>query len=135
MEGQGYGGISHSIGFALSEDYDGTDRAKNMAYCGIPTCEVIPDDITLEFLETNPRPNGPHGSSGCAEVFQSSTHMPIINAINNACGVRIYDLPATPAKIKAAWEKLQRGEDLTPPKYFFGSEFEDELEYIRENPI
>ena len=135
VEGQGYGGISHSIGFALSEDYDGTDRAKNMAYCGIPTCEVIPDDITLEFLETNPRPNGPHGSSGCAEVFQSSTHMPIINAINNACGVRIYDLPATPAKIKAAWEKLQRGEDLTPPKYFFGSEFEDELEYIRENPI
>ena len=50
----------HSIGFALSEDYDGTDRAKNMAYCGIPSCEVIPDDITLEFLETNPRPNGPH---------------------------------------------------------------------------
>ena len=35
----------------------------------------------------------------------------------------------------AAWEKLQNGEDIIPPKYDFGTEFEDELEYIRENPI
>ncbi|MCF0121317.1 MAG: molybdopterin-dependent oxidoreductase, partial [Oscillospiraceae bacterium] len=43
VEGQGYGGISHCIGYALSEDYDGTDRSGNMAYCGVPTCETIPD--------------------------------------------------------------------------------------------
>ncbi|BAK46452.1 aerobic-type carbon monoxide dehydrogenase [Clostridium sp. SY8519] len=135
VDGQAYGGISHGIGFALSEDYDASDRANNIAYCGVPTCKVIPDDIRIEYYEDNPRPQGPHGSSGCSEVFQACTHMPIINAINNACGVRIYDLPATPAKVKAAWEKLQNGEDLTPPKYYFGSEFEDELEYIRENPI
>ena len=61
--------------------------------------------------------------------------MPVINGIEDACGVRIYDLPATPKKVKEAWQKLQNGEDLTPPKYFFGTEFEDELEYIRENPI
>ncbi len=135
VEGQGYGGISHGIGFALSEDYDATDKAKNIAYCGVPTCKAIPDDIRLEYYEGNPRENGPHGSSGCAEVYQACTHMPVINAINNACGVRIYDLPATPAKIKAGLEKKAKGEDLTPPKYFFGTEFEDELEYIRENPI
>lgn len=135
VDGQAYGGISHSIGFAISEDYDATDRANNMAYCGVPVCDAVPDDIRVEYYEGNPRPQGPHGSSGCAEVFQCSTHMPVINAINNACGVRIYDLPATPDKVKAGWEKLQKGEDLTPPKYYFGSEFEDELEYIRENPI
>jgi len=135
VEGQGYGGISHCIGFALQEDYDATDRAGNMAYCGVPDCNLIPDDISLTFLEEAPRPHGPYGSSGCAEVFQCSGHMAIINGINNACGVRIYDLPAKPAKVKEGWEKLQRGESLTPPKYFFGSEFEDELEYIRENPI
>ena len=61
--------------------------------------------------------------------------MAIINGINNACGVRVFDLPAKPAKVKEGWEKLQRGESLTPPKYFFGSEFDDELDYIRENPI
>jgi aldehyde oxidoreductase len=134
VEGQGYGGLSHSIGYALQEDYDGSDKAGNMAYCGVPTCNVIPDDYNVIFVE-NPRPNGPHGSCGCAEVFQCSNHMAVINAINNACGVRIYSLPATPDKVKAGWAALQRGEDLTPPKYFLGSEFEDELEDIRNNPI
>jgi aldehyde oxidoreductase len=134
VEGQGYGGISHSIGFALKEDYDATDRAGNMVYCGIPSVEDIPDDFNLIFIE-NPRPNGPHGSSGCAEVFQCSNHMAVINAIDNACGVRIYDLPALPEKVKAGWDALQRGESLTPRKYFLGSEFEDELEAIRDNPI
>ncbi len=135
IDGQAYGRISHGIGFALSEDYDASDRANNMAYCGVPECTDIPDDIRIEYYEDNPRPDGPFGSGGAAEVFQACTHMPIINAINNACGVRIYDLPATPKKVKEAWEKKQNGEDLTPPKYFFGSEFEDELEYIKENPI
>ena len=134
VEGQGYGGISHSIGFALKEDYDASDRSGNMVYCGIPTISDIPDDFQLLFIE-NPRPNGPHGSSGCAEVYQCSNHMAVINAIRDACGVRIYDLPARPEKIKAGWEALQRGEALTPPKYFLGSDFEDELEAIRENPI
>ena len=135
VEGQAYGGLSHSIGFALSEDYDASDRAGNMVYCGVPDCESIPDDIRVAFMEDDLRPIGPQGSSGCAECFQCSTHMAVINAINNATGVRIYDLPAKPAKVKEGWERLQRGESLTPPKYFFGSEFEDELDYIKDNPI
>jgi aldehyde oxidoreductase len=134
VEGQGYGGISHSIGFALSEDYDAQDRHGSMVGCGIPTIDMIPDDFNLIFMET-PRPAGPHGSCGCSEVFQSSNHMAVINAIRNACGVRVYSLPATPDKVKAAWEARQRGEDPTPPKYFLGSDFEDELDLIRANPL
>ena len=134
VEGQAYGGISHSIGFALSEDYDGSDKHGNMAGCGIPTIDMIPDDIDLIFQET-PRPFGPHGSSGCSEVFQCCNHMAVINAINNACGVRVYDLPAKPEKVKAGWERKQSGEDLTPDKYYLGSDFEEELEYIRANPL
>ena len=134
VEGQGYGGLSHSIGFALSEDYDAQDKHGSMAGCGIPTIDMIPDDLNLIFHET-PRAAGPHGSCGCSEVFQSSNHMAVINAINNACGVRIYSLPATPDKVKAAWESRQRGEDPTPPKYFLGSDFEDELEAIKADPV
>jgi aldehyde oxidoreductase len=134
VEGQGYGGISHSIGFALSEEYDAQDKHGNMVGCGVPTIEVIPDDLNLIFNVT-PRPRGPHGSCGCSEVFQSSNHMAVINAINNACGVRIYSLPATPEKVKAGWEAKQRGADLTPPKYFLGSDFEEELEHIKANPL
>ncbi|MDR1299592.1 MAG: aldehyde oxidoreductase, partial [Oscillospiraceae bacterium] len=124
----------HSIGFALSEDYGAEDKHGNMAACGIPTIDMVPDDFNLIFTET-PRPNGPQGSCGCSEVFQCSNHMAVINAINNACGVRIYALPAKPEKVKAGWEAKQRGEDLTPEPYFLGSDFEDELEHIRANPM
>jgi aldehyde oxidoreductase len=134
VEGQGYGGLSHSIGFALSEDYDAQNKHGNMAGCGIPSIDVIPDDIELIFVET-PRPAGPHGSAGCSEVFQSSNHMAVINAINNACGARVYSLPATPDKVKDAYDRKQKGEDLTPPKYWLGSDFEEELEYIQANPM
>jgi len=134
VEGQAYGGLSHSIGFALSENYNNDKRDSNMISCGVPTIDAVPDDFNVIFLET-PRPLGPHGSSGSSECFQSSGHMAVINAINNACGVRIYALPATPDKIKAGLEKKAKGEDLTPPKYFLGSDFEDELDYIKANPI
>jgi aldehyde oxidoreductase len=134
VEGQGYGGISHSIGFALSEDYDAKDKHGNIIGCGVPQIDAIPDDLNLIFNETK-RPAGPHGSCGCSEVFQSSNHMAVINAINDACGVRIYSLPATPDKVKAALEAKQRGEELKPEKYFLGSDLEEELEYIKANPM
>jgi aldehyde oxidoreductase len=134
VEGQGYGGLSHSIGFALSEDYHPEKKYGNIIGCGVPTVDMVPDDFNLIFIES-PRPAGPHGSCGCSEAFQSSGHMAVVNAIRDACGVRVYELPATPNKVKAGWEALQKGEDAIPPKYYLGSDFEEELEFIRENPI
>ena len=60
VDGQGYGGISHSIGFALSENYDAEDKHGNMIGCGVPQIDAIPDDINLIYHVT-PRPAGPHG--------------------------------------------------------------------------
>jgi len=134
VEGQGYGGLSHSIGFALSEDYDAQNKHGNMAGCGIPTIDMIPDDFNLLPIETARR-FGPHGSAGCSEVFQCSNHMAVINAISNACGARVYSLPATPDKVKAAYDAVQRGEDVTPPKYFLGNDLYEEMEYIAANPL
>lgn len=135
VEGQAYGGLSHSIGFALTEEYEALKKHGNIAGCGVPTITDIPDDFNVILVENNPRPAGPHGSCGCSECFQSSNHMAVINAINNACGVRIYELPATAEKVKAAWEAKQRGEELKPEKYYLGSDFEEELEEIKNNPI
>jgi aldehyde oxidoreductase len=134
VEGQGYGGLSHSIGFALSEDYHPTPKYNTIVGCGIPQIDAVPDDFNLVFIE-NPRPAGPQGSCGCSECFQSSGHMAVINGIKDATGVRVYDLPATPDKVKAGWTELQNGEVKTPEKYFLGSDFEEELQYIRDNPI
>ena len=70
-----------------------------------------------------------------SEGFQSSD-MAVINGISNACGVRIYELPALPAKVKAGLDALAAGkEPEKPKKYFLGSELYEELENIRANPV
>ena len=134
VEGQAYGGISHSISFALKNQYEDLKKHASMVGAGIPYIEEIPDNIELVFLD-NTRQVGPFGSSGCSELYQSSGHMAVINAINNAVGVRIYELPASPEKVKAAIAAKARGEELKPKKYFLGADLYDELEEIKANPV
>ena len=135
VEGQAYGGISHCIGFALSENYDDVKRHGNIAGAGVPTIQDIPDKIELVFLDST-REEGPFGSSGCSELFQSGGHMAVINAIADATGVRVYELPATAQKIKAGLDTLAQGGTIEPPQpYFLGSDFYDEIEEIIDNPV
>jgi len=62
--------------------------------------------------------------------------MAVINAIYDACGVRIYELPASAEKVKAGIDVLAAGGRIEPPqKYFLGSDFYEEMENIRKNPI
>jgi aldehyde oxidoreductase len=135
VNGQAFGGISHSIGFALSEDYEDVTKHTNPLGAGIPTIKQIPDNLNCIHIET-PREQNPFGSSGASEAFQSSGHMAVINAINNACGVRIYELPARPEKVKEGLDKLAKGEKLTPPeKYYLGGDFYDQIDDIKNNPV
>ncbi|MGI6679648.1 MAG: molybdopterin-dependent aldehyde oxidoreductase [Dehalobacterium sp.] len=135
VNGQAYGGISHSIGFALSENYDDVKKHNNMLGAGIPYIEDIPDEINVIHYE-RPDEVGPFGSSGASEAFQSSGHVAVLNAINNACGVRIYEMPATPEKVKAGLDIIAVGGKVEPPqKYFLGSDLYDELEEIKANPV
>jgi len=135
VNGQAYGGISHSIGFALSEIYQDCDKHNNMASCGIPAIKDIPDEIIVVHNERYDV-NGPWGSSGASEAFQAAGHMAVINAIYNACGVRIHEIPATKDKIKAGLEAIARSEKpYAPRKYFLGSDLYEELEGIKANPV
>ncbi|MGE4485897.1 MAG: molybdopterin-dependent aldehyde oxidoreductase [Oscillospiraceae bacterium] len=134
VEGQALGGLSHSIGFALKEDYSDLKRHATMLGAGVPTIDDIPDDIEYMYHVT-PRERGPQGSCGCSENFQSVGHMAVINAINDAVGVRIYELPATPEKVKAALAAKAEGKELKPEKYFFGQTYKETMKYIEENPV
>jgi aldehyde oxidoreductase len=135
VNGQAYGGISHSIGFALTENYDDVKKNTNIANSGVPYIKDIPDDITVIHLE-NSDPDGPFGSSGASEAFQAAGHVAVLNAINNACGVRIYEMPATKEKVKAGLEVIAKGGKVQPPKkYFLGSDLYDELDNIKANPV
>jgi aldehyde oxidoreductase len=99
-DGQIYGGIAQGIGLALTEDYEDIKKHSTMAGAGIPTIKVVPDDMEIIYVET-PRPDGPFGASGVGEIPLCGPHPAIINAIYNACGVRIKELPAYPEKVLA----------------------------------
>jgi aldehyde oxidoreductase len=135
VNGQACGGISHSIGFALSENYDDVKKHRNIALSGVPYIKDIPDEIILLYNESDDK-DGPFGSSGASEAFQSSGHVAVLNAIYRACGVRIYEMPATQEKVKEGLDILARGGTINPPqKYFLGSDLYDELENIKANPV
>jgi len=135
VNGQAYGGISHSIAFALSEIYEDVKKHSNIASCGVPYCNDTPDDINVIHY-TRPDEIGPFGSSGASEAFQSSGHVAVLNAIYNACGVRIHEIPAIPAKIKAGLDAIAKGEEpYAPKKYFLGSDMYEELDNIVANPV
>ena len=136
VDGQAYGGMMHTIGFALSENYYDVKKHATLAGAGFPYIETIPDgdDFTVDYVET-PRPAGPNGSSGCSELFQTSGHVAIVNAIYDAVGVRVYDLPAAPAKVKALLEAKAAGRETVPEPYYFGEDFYDTVDDIRANPI
>lgn len=136
VEGQINGGISHAIGFALSENYDDLKKHSNMFGAGVPYIKDVPDKlVSIDVGGSDPR--GPFGSSGASEAFQSSDHMAVINAINNAVGVRVYEIPASPDKIKAGIEALAKGEPNPnePEAYFLGSDLYDAIEDIKNNPL
>jgi len=101
VEGQAYGGFHQGIGLALSEDFEDIKTQTNLLKCGFPTIKEVPDDIELMFLET-PRSATSHGQSGVGEIVTTSPHVSVINAIDDACGARVRDLPATPDKVLAA---------------------------------
>ena len=106
VDGQMYGGIAQGIGLALSEDYEDIHKHTTMIACGLPYARDIPDKFDLYYVET-PRKAGPFGASGVGEIPLTSTHVPVLNAIKDATGVRITRLPARPEKILAGIKAQQ----------------------------
>ena len=104
VDGQIWGGLAQGIGLALSEDYEDLKKHSTMLGAGIPYPNDIPDDMEIIYVET-PRPQGPFGASGTGEIPLCGPHPAIINAIYNACGVRITHLPAYPEKVLEGLKK------------------------------
>jgi len=107
VEGQLYGGIAQGIGFALKENFEDVRKHNNLVACGFPYVKDIPDHIRLIHMES-PREFGPFGASGTGEVPLSAPHAAIINAIHDACGIRLKTIPATPDRILKALEEAKK---------------------------
>lgn len=98
-EGQIEGGIAQGLGLALMEEYL-PGRTENLHDYLIPTTGDMPE-IRSILIET-PDPEGPMGARGLGEHVLIPTAPAILNAIHDACGVRIPRLPALPHRIRAA---------------------------------
>jgi len=97
VDGQMYGGIVMGMGYALSEEYK-YNQTNSLAECRIPRAKDTPE---FEFIYVEvPRENGPFGASGTSELCVVPTAAAIANAVYDACGVRFYDLPITPEKVR-----------------------------------
>ncbi len=72
---------------------------------------VLPGPMELPEIESvvleYPSVNGPYGVKGVGEMTANSPIPAIVNAIYDAIGVRITDLPVTPEKILRALEEVE----------------------------
>ncbi|WP_102106814.1 molybdopterin-dependent oxidoreductase [Oceaniglobus roseus] len=101
VEGQVEGGIAQGLGMALMEEYL-PGRTENLHDYLIPTIGDVPPIDTL-IVEV-PDAHGPFGAKGLGEHALIPTAPALLNAIRNATGVRIREVPATPSRVKAALE-------------------------------
>jgi CO/xanthine dehydrogenase Mo-binding subunit len=99
-QGQIEGGLVQGLGFALSEELgteDGRISTLSLGDVKLPTVADIPP-LTTVLLE-DPVGPGPFHAKAIGEGSISAVAPAIANAVADACGVRILDLPITAEKV------------------------------------
>ncbi len=104
IKGQIYGAVVQGLGYALSEEYrthKGRNLNPNFLDYKILSAPDLDFPIDIECIETGDK-FGPFGAKGVGEPGLVPTAPAIANAVYDAIGIRIRDLPITPEKILAA---------------------------------
>jgi len=113
VEGQMQGSLSMGLGEAMFEEVKFDERGRiqnaNLGEYKIPTSLDMPsvDAIIVESDE----PNGPFGAKEVGEGAIMPTIPAILNAVYNATGVRIWELPLTPERVYMALKKSASGKN------------------------
>ena len=95
--GQIEGGVAQAIGMALYENVvwrEGRMANGQMTNYIMPTAADIPP--IRVFFEEHPYPFGPGGAKGIGELPMDGPAPAILNAIENAIGISVNEIPATP---------------------------------------
>jgi CO/xanthine dehydrogenase Mo-binding subunit len=106
VETQLSGAAIMQLGFTLFEkmlfDKEGQLRNASLAEYKIPGFLDVPENIINEAVVAEQR-NGPFGGKGVGETATFGVSPAVANAIHDAVGVRLTELPMNP---EAVWEKL-----------------------------
>jgi xanthine dehydrogenase molybdenum-binding subunit len=110
VEGQMEGGAQQGIGYGLTENYiinkdTGVVETDNFDTYKMPGVLDMPE--TKIIIIDKPDPVGPFGAKGVGEPGMVGVAPAIANAVYDATGVRIRDLPITPEKILKGLGALQ----------------------------
>ena len=110
VEGQAEGSVAMGKGHALMEDmiYGDNGQIMNPSFLEykIPTSKDMTETTLLEV--GRPDPVGPYGAKEIGEGILIAAVPAIVNAIYDAVGVRVTDLPVTPEKIVEELLKKRR---------------------------
>ena len=104
--GQVAGGIHMGVGYGLMEEYiqqDSIPRTRRLSQYFIPTALDMPRELTSLAVEVQD-PTGPFGAKGLGETPTLPTAPAITNAIHDATGVWLSQLPATS---ECVWRALR----------------------------
>ena len=111
VEGQMQGGAAQGIGWALNEEYiydtDGVLENPGFLDYRVPVASDLPM-IDTQIIEV-PNPNHPYGVRGCGETPIVAPLAAVGNAVSNAIGVRMTELPMSPPKVLAAIDNGANG--------------------------
>lgn len=111
VEGQYQGGAAQGIGWALNEEYiygkDGRLQNSGFLDYRIPVASDLPmiDTVIVEV----PNPGHPYGVRGVGETSICPPLAAIANAVSNAAGVRLKQLPMSPPRILEALDNQANG--------------------------
>jgi carbon-monoxide dehydrogenase large subunit len=108
-QGQIEGGVVFGLGYALTEEvmFDGPKiTTTNFGEFKIPNITDIPP-LKTHVMENVPAGPGPYNSLAIGEVANVPTAAAVANAVADACGVRITDLPVTSEKVYRALKNGQ----------------------------
>jgi len=108
-QGQIEGGVVFGLGYALTEEviFDGPKiTTTNFGEFKIPSITDIPP-LKTHVMENVPAGPGPYNSLAIGEVANVPTAAAVANAVADACGVRITDLPVTSEKVYRALKNQQ----------------------------
>jgi CO/xanthine dehydrogenase Mo-binding subunit len=113
VEGQVVGGIVMGMGAALTETvypkYPLIEKqAASFRDYVLPSAGDVPK-ISYKLIES-PTPTGPFGAKGVGEMVVNSIAPAIVNAVYDAIGVQITELPITPEKVLKALEQRRSGQ-------------------------
>lgn len=111
---QAEGGIGQGIGMVLYEDIQYTDKGKirnnSFMQYKIPNRMDIPK-MRIEF-ESSYEKTGPFGAKSIGELVIDTPCPAIANAVYNATGVRVRELPITPEKVAMGILAREAGEKV-----------------------